>query len=104
MHAQAEVAVLAPPEDEGRVDHDLLAIRAGDGAVAHRDGEIPVDLDAILSRIVVVTGLRPALEREPRVLGERRIAAAARRSALRDGVIDRSAAPTPQPCERSAAA
>jgi hypothetical protein len=64
VSAEPQLAIAAPPEHQRLLDHNLLALTVSQIEVAHRDGDVAVDLDAVLRRVVVVAHLHPALQRE----------------------------------------
>src|ERR1700731_4992707 len=73
VRAESQLAVAAPPEHQRLLNHDLLALTVSQIEVAHRDGDVAMDLDSVLPRVVVVAHLHPALQREARILRKVRV-------------------------------
>lgn len=75
MHTQSQLAVFAPPENEGLVDHDFLALGVGQIDIAHRNGDISMNLDAVFRCVIVIPHLHPFLQGKSGVLGKVLVAA-----------------------------
>lgn len=62
MNAQAKLAIFAPSEDKGLVDHDFGPLGVGQIDVSHGDGNVAMDLNPVLCGVVVISRFHPVLQ------------------------------------------